>query len=302
MPRRGWGEAGPPEDFGPKGDPEALGRAIDAAAALSPTDRSEALARAVEIETEFNRESAAAAGVPRLKQMRERLQRIEKLSRELASEIRGLDDYSLEAIARTSGIVPALPDRRFAAADPDDLQEWPLDDEPWTEQPWVNRLQALAALAGETEFALVAEDGADPDNPDKGGDANRYRSRWKHPKWRMAVGCWHLMEWMAPRQEITATTGGRFSAFLAAIYEYATGRDADGKGVGLEAYVKAAVRHCEMRRLEERLKDIDAMLENLRRFGTRGVAELELERQTVSSRLSELTSPMILAPPPPFHR
>lgn len=107
----------------------------------------------------------------------------------------------------------------------------------------IKNIDDLANLAASTRQALEAawkfrrEDG----KLDVGGQDTIFSRVEPHPKLMFARDC-HYVLVEDLNVKVTGTPGGLFYDFVAAVYEYATGHDSEGKGAGLERYVKKVIK------------------------------------------------------------
>ena len=107
----------------------------------------------------------------------------------------------------------------------------------------IKNIDDVANLAASTRKALEAawrfrrEDG----KLDAGGPDTIFSRVEPHPKLTFARDC-HYVLVEDLNVNVTGSTGGLFYDFVAAVYEYATGQDSEGKGAGLERYVKEVIK------------------------------------------------------------
>lgn len=195
---------------------------------------------------------------PRPKSVIDQLENIEREAKRLARLLEDAFDETLDCLH--GGPVPLLlrsqNDRLWEIADGKQLPPFhdcggldpnsiadlkqigtnhPLYDE-WCR--WTPRLKALSLLARKAKERARNGFGSS----DKGGSRNLQRERWGHEKWWLAYQCGVLFE--LERGKISAKENKKdFSRFVADVYGFTSGKDPEGKGSGLEAHIKKAIKY-----------------------------------------------------------
>ena len=123
------------------------------------------------------------------------------------------------------------------------LAELSPDNEDRESVGLIKNIDDIANLASSTRKALEAtwsfrrEDG----KLDAGGQDTIFSRVEPHPKLTLARDC-HYVLVEDLNVKVTGSTGGLFYDFVAAVYEYATGQESEGKGAGLGRYVKKIIK------------------------------------------------------------
>lgn len=127
--------------------------------------------------------------------------------------------------------------------DPSLLAELSPDNEDRGSVGLIKNIDDLANLASSTRKALEATWKFRRENGklDPGGQDTIFSRVEPHPKLTLAKDC-HYVLVEDLKVEVTGSTGGLFYDFVAAVYEYATGQEAEGKGAGLGYYVKEVIK------------------------------------------------------------
>jgi len=220
----------------------------------------------------FNWQARIEQNAPRIASVSKQLHDLEQTAFTLRQDLLNLDDYARAAL-ETAGSMLALPYGRpkgqaemlYAKCGGISLPPSSGSARDANSPPlWTDILQALSQYAGLTKGNFVkAWAGPNPDRPDAGGNTNLFSRVRGSAKWQLAVLAWNLFESCRPI-EASATAGGSFHRFAAAIYQFATGKSAEGKGVGLVGHVKHICRvKKDLNKVLKGLKEIDVQLAQL---------------------------------------
>ncbi len=104
----------------------------------------------------------------------------------------------------------------------------------------MNHLLAFNRVANEGRQYFANRYGIDLARKNTGGRAKMYLKHNSNPKWELTLSCLRTFDNKIPN-EASGTENGSFYSFVAQVYEFATGEEAEGKGVGLSHPVKKVV-------------------------------------------------------------
>ena len=236
---------------------ERYGASASSSGLWGYTAREDVVERIVEAATRYNESNAAAKEAPRQSAVIRQLRFLADQARQLERTLLEADDFLLEEL-RGPNLAVAVRWRQLRElADVKSLPPWSgfeyLPDEP---PGWVHRLNALAKYAGLVADNVeqdLTDSGLGP--KDRGGRGNMYIERWGNPKHVLTRECWNTFDECKPG-EATGTSGGPFYKFAAAVYEFATGNEAEVDG-RLEYHVKRiAYLYSKLAPLERELRDV----------------------------------------------
>jgi hypothetical protein len=221
-------------------------------------ERIEMLAR------QFNKIDFLNQGAPRPKQVVERLNQLEILTKELAEVLESLDDMTRHRL-QTAGSGLYTYRKFFSSPLMEDAcvdgLPAPSSQEGDVEQcAWVRRLLALSQYAGLVRSTFLISKGIeDPDLPDKGGNTSLYKNLYGSAAWHLVQEGWHLYDMFKP-DEASGTEGGPFHLFLHDVFEYATGLEPE-ENAKLNYWLKRCCgSNRRMKQLRQRERDLDAKL------------------------------------------
>jgi hypothetical protein len=185
-----------------------------------------AVERVIGLAFDYNRHTEQNAHAPRIKDVVERITKLEILAGELARVIEGLDDMS-RFYLQTGGtgitgypapcVIPLMEDA--------DYSRLPRPERGRTQGDWVSKLDSLSRYASFCLKNLLECKGIDSiDRADVGGNTNLLKEIAGSPEWGLVLGGWYVYDLFKP-DTATATDGGPFHLFLMDVFEFATRKE-----------------------------------------------------------------------------
>jgi hypothetical protein len=222
-----------------------------------------AVERVVKLAFDYNRQSKQNANAPRIKDVIDRITKLESLAGELARHIEGLDAMSRFYMnTGGSGIVGFGEVGLINLMDDAECSPKPAPEVGHTASEWVSKLDALSAYASLCLKNFLECKGIESiDRADLGGSTNLLKEMVGSPEWGLVLGGWYLYDLFKPGTA-TMTDGGPFHLFLMDVFELATGRDPEeSKLVPLiKQIVKAGRRSKEIANRQRVLsQELDAL-------------------------------------------
>jgi hypothetical protein len=174
---------------------------------------------------DFNRSQYLSLDAPRFSHLMQTLNRFVAAVDVLREEIEALDFFALHLLHH----VPEYDTRWGALAVGANIEGLPrpVAQHNGRSSQWLQQLESLSHYTKEKLDAAIRSRSAEGrDSSDKGGNTNLWKETFGPAAWSLVTDALKLFDIFKPGQA-TGTEGGPFHSFVLAIYEYATGKEAE---------------------------------------------------------------------------